>query len=481
MTVRGGVFLLLAASASLAVCAANSQVASDTDPFVYAEAAQGVLDGRRLYGEVWQDKPPLAILAYAVPQLVARGSYLALEVFLWMVLMAQAVLLVRALGAGAPGLAAAAFTLLYPPLHGDLGWLSTEHLANVACLAILLSASRMEREGSVRPQHCLGIGLLAAVAFATRQTSLAFVGVPLVAVAASTRDWKSRWSALLWLGSGLLMGLATLIVLLWRWMDFRAFFHTVFVYPLLYAARESSTEGLFTHELFDVYAGYGLVLLLAIALFSRQRRIVIASVACGLAAVWLPRKPYPHYLASLLPAGAFLIAAVVDRLSARRAWLGEVLTAALGGALLVGSLVHVRTIRGDASNAELRRLDEVAAAISAVHVENPSILVSGEATSSSYLYFVTRNPPANAFFGGYQLDGYHQTLLPRRKDEIFDQYRRAPPGLLVFDASSFRAEPAAEWSAVTTMPRLISWLLAHRSYALVNNLHGWTIYREVER
>jgi hypothetical protein len=51
------------------------------DPFIYGQVAKEMLSGRRLYSETWQDKPPLAYVAYALPQIVFPRSYGAIGFF----------------------------------------------------------------------------------------------------------------------------------------------------------------------------------------------------------------------------------------------------------------------------------------------------------------------------------------------------------------------------------------------------------------
>lgn len=80
-----GLAILLVAL--LAVYAITSMQVFNPDPCVLGECARQLLAGGSLYADVWQDKPPLAIFAYLIPQVVAAGSYLALQVFLALILV----------------------------------------------------------------------------------------------------------------------------------------------------------------------------------------------------------------------------------------------------------------------------------------------------------------------------------------------------------------------------------------------------------
>ena len=65
----------------------------DHDCFIMGEVTQRVIKGEQLYGRAcWENKPPLALLWYAVPLEIAPGSYTALQLMLFGLVAVEALL-----------------------------------------------------------------------------------------------------------------------------------------------------------------------------------------------------------------------------------------------------------------------------------------------------------------------------------------------------------------------------------------------------
>jgi hypothetical protein len=231
--------LAIAAVAVLVVFAVTSVQVFNPDPCVLGECAFELMSGGSLYGDVWQDKAPLAIGAYAVPQLVAPRSYAALQVFLGAVLLGLGAYAAAKARTRAAAWLSVAIVVVVPLSHVDLLWASTEHFANVFVIGVLALAWR-ERRGDVAGLWVAwAAGAAVACGFHVRQTTLPVALVYVAVVLASKRSLTDRITRLAAFGAGGLAAWIGIIGLVSVVGDVHGYIDAVFMYPSRYASAGS--------------------------------------------------------------------------------------------------------------------------------------------------------------------------------------------------------------------------------------------------
>jgi hypothetical protein len=307
------------------------------DPFIYGQVAKEIMSGRRLYTETWQDKPPLAYVAYGLPQLVVPRSYGAMAFFGGLCVSLTCALYAYGFRRNtAAMLAVALFLSLFPMTYWDYTWPSTEIFSNVFVAGTLLLAWTIYRARRFSFVQCVLVGALACLAFHVRQNAVFCALIPAFAI------WKAeaplRDKALIALGGTLLGGLlawaVVLALVVWTG-DVRMYFWTVFVYSRSYAAVGNFGEffQLWWH-LWMSPLSVVIVLFACLAAYRRQDLgFVVFIVAVALTAASCPMRVHAHYWACTFPYVALLIGIGVERMSELSGRLAGMLTAAM--ALLV--------------------------------------------------------------------------------------------------------------------------------------------------
>jgi hypothetical protein len=460
------VALIAGIAVGILCCALEGGLTLHPDPYAYASAAGEVLDGKPLYSDVWQDKPPLGLLAYAVPQLFARGSPVALGIWLGLVLAVQALLVIRALGREhrEAATAAALVLVLYPATRYDFAWLSTDHVSNVGAVGLLLIAWRIHTDRAFTRRRVLAAAAIAAVCFLVRQTSVVFVVPTLVAIATCPTSWRARLLAVIELGAASLATLIVLLVLCLPVMDLRDCLYTLLIYPMRYASESLSLDVMLRHELGEMHA-YAPIALFLIAIWSRRWRPVTVVAVCSVAAALLPHKPYYHYLEALLPMLAFTVFVIIEMPPRWVRWIAWAFVAWL----FVACVARAVTMAREPMSPEHRAVDDLAAAIVEIAGPGDTVLFGLSHGHASYLYFVAAVPSASPFYLPYQVDGYQGGIMPVERERVLEGYRTHPPSIIVLDtedrARSTRALVLLATALASKPPfRLIRTVGRHRIY-----------------
>ena len=176
----------------------TSKEALSADPYVYNQTAKEMLGGKRLYLDTWQDKPPLAFIFYAVPQIVAPRSYSASMVWFAICLDVQALMfwwVFRSTPLAA--FCCLAFTVLYPMTEAEYCWPATEHFSNLFVAGNLLLAFLFFRDRKFSLAQCAAAGVLTCLAFHVRQTTLFCGLIPLLGIAWLINRIKKKFAGFL--------------------------------------------------------------------------------------------------------------------------------------------------------------------------------------------------------------------------------------------------------------------------------------------
>jgi 4-amino-4-deoxy-L-arabinose transferase-like glycosyltransferase len=352
--------LLLACAAATLLLAFALRYASLYEPRwygdegIFAAIAQNMREGRTLYADAWDNKPPLIFFTYAGIQSTFGTGVFALHLAATVsVLATQAVVMAigmllygprRAVAAGA----LFAFAMGTPLLEGNLAMTET-FMILPASLAVLLFvlAERRDRAG---PLHYGAVGLLIGIAAGYKQVALfdgAAIGImiwlthdrPLPAIAAILAGFAVPQVAFaaLFLASG----------------AFGAYWYAIAGSLALYS--ELGAEGPFVR-----FAGY-LPAIMAVAWLVRRRQLGHDVTLQSFPVLWLgfalagttsSTFPFPHYLQQAVPACALAIAA--NPLRFEREELGRAL-------LGVTAMLIVAVVFGQFALAfrERRQLDPV--------------------------------------------------------------------------------------------------------------------------
>ena len=453
-----------------------SRYTQNPDPFIYAQVAKEVLSGRRLYTETWQDKPPLAYVAYALPQLVVPRSYGAIAIFGGIcVAITGALYAYLFRGNPAAMLAVALFLSLFPMTYWDYTWPSTELFANVFVAGNLLLALAIYRDKRFSLVQCALVGVLACLAFHVRQNTVFCALIPALAV------WKARpprRTLVFALGATLFGALAAWIVilaLLVRVGDLNMYFWTVFVYSRSFAAVGSYAE--FVQLWWHLWMSPLPVIIALFACLAASRRqdtlFVVSIVSVGLLAASCPLRVHAHYWACSFPYVALLIGIGMQRVSEIAGRLAWNLTIALALVLLPATVLQVAM-----STAYYDRYDKFA-----VLAETVDRLVPGDGTlfvcgrgQMEAVQFASRLRAANTFEWTFQFREPWVGILPTPLEEIIEQYLASPPDVIVAarDLVALAAtEP--EPNGLTGDVRLLAALTKRHRYTVVDEQGDFVI------
>ena len=417
----------VAALAYLGLYALTARSVLNPDPFVMARVAREVIAGKRLYAEAWDNKAPLCILFYAIPEWLAPRSYAAIQVFAGMGALVQAAAaLFYTRGASPAARSAAVAVLLLGPLSRfEYAWASSQDSANLF-VAIALFASL---HVLLRPTHvardCFVAGVATALAFHARQNCLLFGLFPALAVLL-VPEARARWvRAAAALAAGGIAGGAVVLALMAAVGDLRGYVYTVFVAPRRYVGEPAKLI-----ELLGFIRNDAMVLVVIAslaALLPRRRELVFAAAlaAVGVVSIVSPMRDHYYYWAQLLPVASALVFLALREQSPRAGRLAAgVLSAFLAGnaAWTVAKCVLRPTMRD--SYAVARELDALAPA-------DATFFAVGR--DAAPLDFASRRPSANPLFWDNYLFGPPSQVTPKPTTAVLAEYESAPPDLLVVD------------------------------------------------
>ncbi|HTO05949.1 MAG TPA: hypothetical protein VMR86_02745 [Myxococcota bacterium] len=457
----------------LGAWALSSLSVLDDDPFVMGEVAQHVVAGKRLYATIWDNKPPLAILIYALPQLVASGSYLGLQLTggLWALAQAWLWLALCPGGSRVVRVGGAALLALLPLSDFRFAWLSSEDASNGFALVALLGAYRSFDSGRIAPRDALLMGAALALAFHARQTS-ALLGLPcLVSLALAEESPRRKLEGAAWLAAGGLAAWAAVIALVLAVGDFRGYVYAVFVAPGRYAGQprgliELVSEFRNSWSTFAIAAAVGFL-----QIVPRVRLFAAAVGAATLLSAVAPMRAHFHYWEQVIP-GLVLLAHMVARELAptRRALWALAMLPAFVLANVGWTLAKCVTDRSTARAAAAAR------AIDSQARPGDHLFVGGK--NAGTIYFFTRTEPANMYFWEYYLYGV-AGVLPTPLETVLAQYREHPPEILVLGDDMLGAVRAAPSGSENVVVKLIRDWFAQRGYDAVELAAAapWHVYR----
>jgi hypothetical protein len=291
--------------------------------------SERMLDGQRLYVDILETNPPMAVSVYLLGVALARAIGVRPEVAtdgLILLLIAASLALtwhilqyssLRGRVAGSALGVWATALLCVLPMH-DFG--QREHLALLAMLpAIGVYILRGNRE-TVTPAAVLIAALSAAITLSFKPYFAFAVGFCIFTAAALARDWRVVFAPENWIAAGLVVVYGVCIFV------FYPEYFTI-IYPLVrdvYLLLKAPTLALFVTSATALWIG---AVMIVLALQSRQRKLdaasfVLLAASLGFAiAFFVQRKGWdyhPMVALGLLAAGCAISAIDHERTSSRR-------------------------------------------------------------------------------------------------------------------------------------------------------------------
>lgn len=487
LAVRGPAALWGIAALSLIAYASSAGTLVDHDCLVMGACARRVLAGEVLYDTVWDNKPPLALLFYVLPQALAPGSYLAQQVFGWAWTLGQSLLAWYLLGfeSRLVRLVAACLVLLMPLFRVDFVWASSEDVVNLFSLVSCLIAYRIAVRGAWTRAELFVSGLVVALALHARQTGVLLGILPVVALLMTRR--AGRAGGLVAYAIGGMCGLAVVLVLVVLTGDLAGYVQTVFVGPWQYSrgGPDSGSGGIKDHVFGLQHQAVLLLLVLAPFLVAGRRRQVViltASIALAGLAVLAPMKPFGHYQQQLIPVVVIATAAVVRALETHSRSLAVRFAAALLLFFSANAAVTAgRLWQDDGSIAEMETALEVAESAA-----SPDDTIFAVGRRSAYFYFRSRLQPVHTIHWDLFFT-WLADVLPMDVGEVSEAIVQKPPHWLFIDAESARrylaepAPPAVEAMGHTDhLGPLLRRLTAGDRYTRIRTIGRWRVHALVQ-
>ena len=416
----------------------------DRDEGAYATVALGLLDGRLPYRDLFDHKPPLIYVWYALSFAIFGESDWSPRLLAGLCLGATAILVessARVLYGHAAGrVAGVAFA-------GMTGIALLEPAANVEPFMLLPMVGSLRAALAWRQSGAIGwlalAGLLASLAFLTKEVTVWNGAVPLVYILALPGSRRQRLASL---AAGAALPVA-LIVAMYGWMDaLDDLLYANVEYNLLYAADVTHAEKAALAWKATLVVGLAAApfaaATLAGAVCCLKRRdqsdwLVLAWLAASALGVASTGRFFPHYFLQMMPASALVLAALSTawpkwggavhrrRLSVAAFGACSVVALALSApAYLGGSALERQRAKGDtpavAASFENR---QIGAYLRTRTNPNDTVWQAGR---ESGVYFYAGRLPATAVFYDRPFWLDDQTL-----DDTLASLRESPPRYIV--------------------------------------------------
>ncbi len=292
--------------------------------------SERMLDGQRLYVDILETNPPMAVSVYLLGVALARAigvrPEVATDALIFLLIAASLALTWRILrcsslrGRAGGALAVGATVLLCVLPMYDFG--QREHLAVLAMLpAIAVYILRANRE-TVTPAAVLIAALSAATTLSFKPYFAFAVGFCILTAAAQARDWRVLFAPENWIAAGLvvLYGICILV--------FYPEYFTI-IYPLVrdvYLLLKAPALALFVTSATALWVG---AVMIVLALQNRQRKLdaasfVLLAASFGFAIAFFVQhkgwdyQAYPMVALGLLAVGCAISAIDHERTSSRR-------------------------------------------------------------------------------------------------------------------------------------------------------------------
>jgi hypothetical protein len=465
------IFAVIFIAAALIYRAATSAIL-DGDPFLYGQVAKEMLAGKRLYTETWQDKPPLAFFIYAIPQWLGYRSYSALGFLQGIWIAAEGLIFFAAFRRELPAaLACVAFCIFSPMIAPDTLWPSTEHFSNPFIAALILIAYRIYRDKRFSIAQCVLLGVIMAIAFNIRQNAAVagLLVIAAIAICPAPIQRKIAGASAMAISAAIVFGIVLLIV--WRIGDLHGYFYTVFRYPMLYA-RGNSSAG--TLPIPSGQSALTLVVILAILIYPAMRgpdRAFLAmALVLGILICLMPKKPFLHYWANLLPfltlgVGLSMQALASESIRTRWAIFAAIFAAGLGQ-----TAIQFHKLSGQPPYWVFAQVAETTDQIAP---PGSTLLVVAPMAGAS-IDFASTLPAANTYWVLFQLTPPWGDCLPVPPATIMDQYLQHPPDVIVIekDFMSILSKP----DGATNPEKLVYRLFHQNSYIQRGDTQGFAIF-----
>lgn len=468
------------------------------DWYAYAETAQQILDGGRLYEDVWQDKPPLGLLYYVPSQFFARGSTLGLYLFFagWLLLEVAVVwLFTRDIENPACKWIASFLICLLPITEREFSWPGTVHVANLFVLINILVAYRFLRVREAAFSWCVAAGVTVVCAFHSRQSALTLASVPMLVAILIGPTMRARFRAIAGFALGALIGIAAVIALMLWVGNLSGYWDMTFLYPgrfFQYSEIRCAFPGeSLAHIGWLLTSPPGVLILtpvffvmtaLMFANSGSDKRAPWLIVACSflcLMAITSPRKPYPQYLSAAMPVLSVMplvyLADRTNQVYSLKKWVSVGLLSFLG-IRGVGAMVIV-AIAPEVDSPNHVRQRNIAGVVSAAQYVDlharpgDDLYASGDWISEPAFYFMTRTPPAHRYFWTMQLNPYWVYANPN--PESIATYRLKPPAWLAILSDL----PSNDREGLPFGHDLAEHYLNAYSYEEVAQIDKWKIHR----
>ena len=442
----------------------------ERDLTTYAVIAHEMLNGKKLYSDLWDHKPPAIHVTYAAAEVIA--GYGRNSIFLMNVAAALATLLIcywagSAAGGGRIGgcFAAAFWALTSGSLALEANQPNTEVFMNVflAAAFVLLVRSENANLGTLR---AMIVGILFAVASLYKQVVVVQPLLLAIAHVAACRGERRKRACIdiLIIGATGIAIWAGVFAYFFARGSGAAFFDGVFAYNRYYS---SNLSHLALHNVRGWASLSADLLLLMIpvaaltavgiiqgAIVSRERHwiLLFVYIISSEIAVLLPGWPFAHYYQLLLPPlaiGAGWSVELMRRVLSRR--VSSISYAAGAGvcAILVALQLPNYQLPADDWSAKkygdiFVQTEQLAGKIDTLLSPNETFYEWG---SESGLYFTSRRaPPSGVIFAFPVLGGPLREKLSAR---LIDDLNRTKPDLIVADIATMtlteREHPVLNW------------------------------------
>jgi hypothetical protein len=443
----------------------------DADCYVYSVVARTVLDGGKLYIDVWDNKPPLTYSFYMVSEWLRPGSLPVLQTLLGVWLAVGALVFVRLAepSTRTASWLTALFLAFFPASANHSVWASTENITNTFALMLLAIGLRVRKRGASTTLESLGVGALMTLSFHVRQNTVLFGLVPLYElVTRGTRE--ARWRALGHCIGGAMVAAIPIISFVALRSSLHEYLRVTFLDPRRFVAASGPWE---SAHLLWWFLGTELSVVLCLfgpwAIHKGPRSLILGALAVSVVVCVSPNKPYHDYMVSLVPAAGLVMLVALDGEDLRQPQTPGILLAVF---LLTAPNV-ARTARGWLSEDPTAPYDAIARYVDAQARPGDRLLVMGHYAFAPYVYYAAHVRPAHRIFADEYYEGHLARLIPEPLEAVFADYGANPPTILVVWPNELRAPREGS----SNRARLFETLLGSGAYSLIQSFGDAEVYR----
>ena len=514
---RTAVFLFLgcAFAVTLGAYILTSGKIADHDPFVMGAVARRVAEGKSLYIDAWDNKPPLSLLFYYPSQAVAPRSYLAQQVFTCLWTAAQALVTFGLLhGERVWVRAVVAVLVLWMPLSRiDFAWGSSEDALNGFTMVLAVLGYRVLRDGTMRPALWMAAGLGAALALHTRQPGVLFLMLPITALFVSGQTWDARAHALALTTVGMAIGFVMVIGIMLVVSNWEAYVDSMFRMPFRYTdvthdvanrspglippsdspstarsvglsfftmigAKLPTMRSVLLYH-FTTLATELLLALPVLAIFvvrgRRWRLLVVVLVCIGLAVVMAPMKRFGHYHQQLIPIFVLSALLILRELHVASPRLAGLVAAWLLTILFINVVLTAETLRADGG--EKAEMDAVVRLVESESRTGDTLFAVGQ--NSAYIYYRSTLEPCHTVHWDRFFD-WLAAFLPQDVDTVMAAIVAAPPDWIVIgrnERETFLLRPHEAQEGIVRTGKLLRRLHRTYTYRVAHEVRHWVVLR----